>query len=128
MILPFSVVQYVSCIKLLFSLMFYFPMCYNCHIFHCIVAPLYTATLFSSVPYKVHTRLSFFFTFDSLFRNSSYIYYLFSLPTFSVLYGIFLPRSNVTIPETLQLTSRFLQNVTLSLLTLTVKVFASFST
>lgn len=126
MFLPFSVVQYVSCIKLLFCLMFYFPMCYYCPIFHGIVAPLYTATLFSSVPYKVHTRLSFFFTFV-LFSVILRIYCLFSLPTFSVLYGIFLLRSNVTIPETLQLASRFLQNVTHSLLTLTVKVFASFS-
>jgi len=94
-------------------------MYYNYTIFHFIAFKdsYITATLLPFVPYKVHTKVSLFFTFVPL-SEIHHLFCLFPMWNFSVLYGTVLPRSHATLPETRQLPATFLENATQSLLPL----------
>jgi len=92
-------------------------MCYNYTIFHFIAFKdsYITAALLRFVPYKVHTKVSLFFTFVPL-SEILHLFCLFPMSTFSVLYGTVLPHSHAALPETRQLPATFLENATRSLL------------
>ena len=109
-ILNIPPVSYLFCLKCLFPYVLqlsYFTL-------YCISGVLHTATLFSCVPYKVHTKV---FTFVPL-SEILHLFCLFPMSTFSLLYGIVLPRSHAALPETRQLPATSLENATQSLLLL----------